>query len=430
METNIQSFSGPSSQRGEPEQSIQNTENHNPNNKQSYSNITKNIFKYPKKEQGIILNAAEGIKIKEYIYAVGNLVDPKNILAASRLSNERICIYLSSKTLVDELLKNQQSIEIGEHKINMRRLITPSKKIILSNVCPTIPNEIIEQSLQNLNIKCTSPIYLIKAGLPETNYSHIVSFRRFLYIVPEENIIIPDSIIIYYEGDNYRIFIQPDELKCFKCNQEGHLSSRCNNISNTDPQQSAETRANKRHSPSTTTETADTPIEERVNPFTNLNNLLQENLVSNIQENTEKGEDETHTQIRSQKKKKLSQKNKKPKTETDTDETSLDQLLEPIKRLLDSEQTKYSFTYPQFEKFITEIYSAPNPVQTANKFMTDTDLLIATLQDFHCLLTHRKIKYRFTRIISNIKKQLALNKVIKDQTSASESYNLDSDSCY
>ena len=151
----------------------------------TFSTAVKNqpSIKYPKRDQGIILDAIDNIKIKDYIYSVGNIVQPKNIIAASRISNSRICIYLSTKTLVDNFIQNHPQLEVLGHQISTRRLITPAKKIIISNISPTVPNYVIENTLKYYNIKPVSPIYLMKAGFTEATYSHIICFRRYVYAV-------------------------------------------------------------------------------------------------------------------------------------------------------------------------------------------------------------------------------------------------------
>ncbi|RZB41733.1 hypothetical protein BDFB_013113 [Asbolus verrucosus] len=57
---------------------------------------------FPFKDQAIVLLATDDLILSDYVVAIGNIVTPKNIIFASRLSNGRICIYLSSKLLVDE----------------------------------------------------------------------------------------------------------------------------------------------------------------------------------------------------------------------------------------------------------------------------------------------------------------------------------------
>lgn len=51
------------------------------------------------------------------------------------------------QSTIDNLIANHQNITVNNQIINIRRLVNPAKKLILSNVCPTIPNSITESSL-------------------------------------------------------------------------------------------------------------------------------------------------------------------------------------------------------------------------------------------------------------------------------------------
>lgn len=66
---------------------------------QTKPNKNSNILK----NHAIVLNAIDGTKIEEYAYVIGNIIDPKNILYVSRISLNRICIYLTNKNIVEEL---------------------------------------------------------------------------------------------------------------------------------------------------------------------------------------------------------------------------------------------------------------------------------------------------------------------------------------
>ena len=90
---------------------------------------------FPKKEQAIVLAANDELKLTDYVLAVGELVQPnKNVIFASRMSNSRICIYLSDESLVDKIVSKNTTIKINDVEVNLRRLINPAKRIILSNV--------------------------------------------------------------------------------------------------------------------------------------------------------------------------------------------------------------------------------------------------------------------------------------------------------
>ncbi|XP_076392697.1 uncharacterized protein LOC143265297 [Megachile rotundata] len=192
----------------------------------SYANATKSES-FPTKDQAIILSAIDGTTIKEYACAVGKLIGPKAIKYISRISNNRICIYLDKKETVTTLTKNHKSIEINNTKIEIRPMITPAERIIFSNVSPVIPNKSIEDILKRNNIRICSRITPLKAGMTDPEYAHILSFRRQIYVNPEDAKMIPDSFVINFEDTAYRIFTTTDKLNCFHCKQEGHIAKQC-----------------------------------------------------------------------------------------------------------------------------------------------------------------------------------------------------------
>jgi len=92
------------------------------------------------REQAIVFNSIDGVPQKDYIIAIGQIVQPRNILFVSRISNNRFCIFLSSKEILESLLAKTQIININGHEIQIRRLLNPAKRIVISNVCPSISN--------------------------------------------------------------------------------------------------------------------------------------------------------------------------------------------------------------------------------------------------------------------------------------------------
>ena len=115
----------------------------------SYANAIKSEF-VPTKDQAVILPAVDGITIKEYACAVGRMIGPKAIRYISRISNGRICIYLDKKETVASLIDNHKSITINNNKIDIRPMIIPAERIILSNVSPVILNKAIEDTLKKM----------------------------------------------------------------------------------------------------------------------------------------------------------------------------------------------------------------------------------------------------------------------------------------
>lgn len=205
---------------------VSNTSTINSNNSFAETTAKSN---YPKMNQAIVLNSIDGVRQVEYITAISKLTEPYNIIAASRISNNRFCIFLNNETVANNLVKNHAHIEIGSNIIPIRKLINPSKRIILSNVYPSIPDGIIISALQDAGIRLTSNISPLRAGFASEEFSHITSFRRQIYINPDDVNLVPSSIAINFENTIFRIFLTDDTVTCFRCKQTGHISSSCTN---------------------------------------------------------------------------------------------------------------------------------------------------------------------------------------------------------
>lgn len=67
---------------------------------------------FPFKEQSVVLNTTENLELMDYVKAIGNTVTPKNVLFASKISKQRICIYLSATSWVDEVVSNHSSVTL------------------------------------------------------------------------------------------------------------------------------------------------------------------------------------------------------------------------------------------------------------------------------------------------------------------------------
>lgn len=115
----------------------------------SFANATART-RNPKKEQAIIIEITDDIQQHEYIYAIAEITKPENILFMSRISKDRFCVFLSSVELVDCVVNHPTPITINGKQIKIRKYFNPDKRIIISNVCPTIPNETILSELSNI----------------------------------------------------------------------------------------------------------------------------------------------------------------------------------------------------------------------------------------------------------------------------------------
>lgn len=94
-------------------------------------------------------------------------------------------------------------------------------------MCPIIPHKVIEDKLTELNIALKSQISFIRAGMNDPGYSHILSFRRQVYVDPEDIIKFPETIQVNFDNTLYWIYISTDRPACFLCKEEGHLAKYC-----------------------------------------------------------------------------------------------------------------------------------------------------------------------------------------------------------
>lgn len=198
----------------------------NQEGKKSYASVaTRDVF--PNKDQAIVIESKEGLTIKDYLNKLATIVDSTNIRFISRIYNNRVCVFLSSKEIADYITDNHSNINIQNHILTVRPLISKQKRIIISNVCPIIPHDVIERELIKRNIQNHSNISFIKAGVTEPGFSHIMSFRRQIFIDPEDINKVPDSMTIFYDNTTYRIYFTSDTMACFNCKQAGHLANQC-----------------------------------------------------------------------------------------------------------------------------------------------------------------------------------------------------------
>ena len=114
---------------------------------------------FPKRDQGLIMDCVDGLNLTDYTCAVGEIVDKKNIMYSKRISNNRVCLYLASKELVNDLTDKYKCIQIGETQVHVRPLIAKQQKVVFSNVAPPIPPYVLEDILESLNIKRGAPIH-------------------------------------------------------------------------------------------------------------------------------------------------------------------------------------------------------------------------------------------------------------------------------
>lgn len=101
---------------------------------------------FPTKEQAIVIDAIENVPIDEYARAIGNKVGATEVHFISRISRDRLCIYVSSKELADKLIEKHEHVIIAG-SLTISPMLTQNKRIIISNVQPFIPHHELERIL-------------------------------------------------------------------------------------------------------------------------------------------------------------------------------------------------------------------------------------------------------------------------------------------
>ena len=183
---------------------------------------------FPKKSQAIVIDTVEGVQIKTYLKAIATKTEPTNIVAASKISQNRFCCYLNDVALVDKLTKEGNNvIEINGHPMKIRPYLVKSKRVIFSNVHPCIPHDVIIDELKCKGINPKSSMSFIRLGIDEVGFTQILSFRRQLFIDPEDINKLPKEITINYDEAIHHIYVSTDKITCFICNLEGHTARYC-----------------------------------------------------------------------------------------------------------------------------------------------------------------------------------------------------------
>lgn len=168
----------------------------------------------------------DSISVEDVLIAVSRQVGGLNIKSASRM-NKSVVVFLTDVKMVDDLI--ERGITINDTFLPVLPLSSPSKKIVLSNVPPFIKNEVIQEVLERYG-KLTAPIKMIPLGLKNPDIKHVMSFRRYTYmILNEQQDPLNLAVKLKNEGKDYTIFISSDQMRCFFCGELGHVRQTCPN---------------------------------------------------------------------------------------------------------------------------------------------------------------------------------------------------------
>lgn len=190
----------------------QNSNNQNMSNQNHtprYANALKKNTQHnihPHANQGIVLTNIPQLHIEEYLLELSKITNPKKIISISRISN-KIYLFLVDKDTTDTIIQNYPYITISNNKIDIRRFTDDTKKIILNNCLITIPNSLIEQKLIELGLQLASKVNLMRISTQYEIFRHIIGPKRQVYIIPNENSTIPESITIEHGNRFHKIYL-------------------------------------------------------------------------------------------------------------------------------------------------------------------------------------------------------------------------------
>lgn len=349
---------------------------------------------FPKKDQAVILDSLENVQIKDYAQALGKIVDPSQIRFLSRISNNRVCVYLSSKSVADDIVENKQFITIQNQRLPIRPLINRNKRIIISNVCPIIPHSEIEKRLQEMQITPMSPISFLRAGINENGYNHILSFRRQLYVTPEDFNRLPEKVSIDFDETTYWIYFSSDTMTCFICKNDGHVASKCpeNNEAssrNNMETQNTDTLIPKRpHPPTESSTTKECMESEIINEETALS---IDNSGDDLDNVSLSSSDEVY--------KTASGKKLKRTPHSDLDSIKWDQ----IDDFIATSSKNYPLSGKEVKEYLEDTYGVKNIKDITFRYTEEIDTLIELLTDLIPNISYRSVKNRLSRIVSKLK---------------------------
>ncbi|OXU17350.1 hypothetical protein TSAR_003915 [Trichomalopsis sarcophagae] len=360
----------------------------------------------PKKEEAIIIDSIEGLTNDDYLDGLESVIAIENVRFVSKISGKRVCVFLNSKSVVEQL--DGQKIKVKEHTLPIRPLIEKNKRVVLSNVYPMIPHELLIDLLKQSGITPVSQMQYIRAGLNKQGRSHVLSFRRQIYVKEEDISRIPENLQVNYDNTPYWVYLSTDSTNCFLCKQTDHVAKQC-------PEHIASQADNPNHM--TIVENSAAQLDSShsndslIQPLSNSNKLKRpspstvssETSTDNQPNNSNTRIDypeitKTNTENLSNIFKTPRRPTKLPRTDNNTTEAndSDDDLL-TLQRVIEESPEINVLNYQQFNKFLTKSYGQTNTVEIALEYTNDIEGLVSMINKVSPSLSG-KLKSRCYRL--------------------------------
>ena len=394
----------------------------------SYASATR-----PKNDQAIIMESLPDCTNDDYLDGLEQIININDVVCISKISGSRIIVFLSKKSLADQL--KDKKVLVKNNSVNIRPYIESNKRVVISNISPVVPNEIITDALKKIGIIPVSQIIYIRAGLHKPGRSHIISYRRQMYIKQEDEKILPESVQINYDNVNYWIYMSTDTTNCFVCKQSGHVAKLCpqaQEISLASQTSTFHTQTNTEENLHTYTQDGNSinisTAVKRPPPSSTTSEATQESIQLNSA-NIENIENKPSTVKNAMTKNKDTNdfkkpKNKKRRTNSNTIQNEqitndklkdLENSLSSIKQAIEDATCKYGLTYDSFKEFLEKSWGQNNVIAIATNISPDFNNLIYTMDEVYDKVKEKSLKSRFTRL----KKKMLLQSDTESESDAS-----------
>lgn len=193
----------------------------------SYSEITE---VRPKSNQAVVLELLKNNEIsnEKYIDALLEVVRPEEITHISRISRNRLCVYLTTAGKAAELVEVNKFVVVNNEQVKINYLIAKSVKVTISNADASISNTAIKRYLNHVcKIRTASSVSELKVNTSRDQLKNVHSFRRLVYIHPEDVNKLPSSQKFQGDGTTWNVFFNTGNPKCFLCGSEDHFAKQC-----------------------------------------------------------------------------------------------------------------------------------------------------------------------------------------------------------
>lgn len=169
------------------------------------------------------VKVASAVSVEDCCLAAGEVVGHEHIMSASRMNSSTV-LFLSSIEKANQLVET--GIVINELFTPVLPLSMPSKKVLLSNVPPFVSEETLIRIMSRYG-KLVSPIKMIPIGCKSALLKHVLSFRRFVFMILKEDEELDLSLRFKIDGCDYIFYATTEKMKCFNCGEAGHLIRAC-----------------------------------------------------------------------------------------------------------------------------------------------------------------------------------------------------------